>query len=459
MNTKQKQIISTMFPELIPHMENPSENLKDIILMSFLSKGKDGERGEKGDTGQDGKSITHDDIVEITKKVTPIKGKDYFTEQEVANITDKSTPVKGRDYFTKEEILKITKDATPIKGRDYFDGTDNKNDDPLDIANKLNTLKDVIDVSVIKGAVDKKYVQEQNKKVLDGMIKEEGRIKLKDQRWHGGGLSSVHHDTTLTGTGSTSSPLTFNFSSIIAGSGITITDNGNGTITITSTGGGGGVTTWTQEIPSGSINGSNTAFTLSGTPVANSLLFFWNGQMLKGGGVDYTLSGTTVTMVTTPQTGDKIIALYPTVASGTFHGETPSGTLNGSNTSFTLSSSPDTNSLSFSWNGQILTGGGIDYTLSGTIVTMVIAPQSGDILQAEYTTSSSQTWKQETPTGTVNGSNVSFTLSATPASNSLALYVNGQFQASGGVDYTLSGAGITFVSAPLTGSILTAIYQ
>lgn len=65
----------------------------------------------------------------------------------------------------------------------------------------------------------------------------------------------------------------------------------------------------------------------------------------------------------------------------------------------------------------------------------------------------------ETPTGTVNSSNKVFTLSNTPKTNSLKVFVNGQRVKGGGEDYTLSGVTITFVTAPPTTSILTVDYR
>jgi len=68
----------------------------------------------------------------------------------------------------------------------------------------------------------------------------------------------------------------------------------------------------------------------------------------------------------------------------------------------------------------------------------------------------------ETPGGTVNGSNATFTLANTPASGSLHLFVNGIRQRAGsGNDYTISGDTITFETAaiPLTGDVLLADYR
>lgn len=69
------------------------------------------------------------------------------------------------------------------------------------------------------------------------------------------------------------------------------------------------------------------------------------------------------------------------------------------------------------------------------------------------------TWKGwTTPTGSVNSSNVTFTLADTPVSGSLTVVLNGAVQVDGGVDYTLAGTTITFVNAPLTGATLRVNY-
>jgi hypothetical protein len=67
----------------------------------------------------------------------------------------------------------------------------------------------------------------------------------------------------------------------------------------------------------------------------------------------------------------------------------------------------------------------------------------------------------EVPAGLVNGSNVSFTLSAVPIpTTSVALYRNGVLQKAG-LDYTLSGNTIQFLpgSTPQTGDTLLASYR
>ena len=55
----------------------------------------------------------------------------------------------------------------------------------------------------------------------------------------------------------------------------------------------------------------------------------------------------------------------------------------------------------------------------------------------------------ETPSGVIDGSNVTFTLAHTPIGGQIMLYLNGQYLAPGaGEDYTLSGLTIT-MAAPL----------
>jgi hypothetical protein len=67
--------------------------------------------------------------------------------------------------------------------------------------------------------------------------------------------------------------------------------------------------------------------------------------------------------------------------------------------------------------------------------------------------------KNETPSGTVNGVNVTFVLANTPLSGTLTLYLNGLEQEGGaGNDYTISGATITFTNAPVSGDKVRADY-
>lgn len=66
-----------------------------------------------------------------------------------------------------------------------------------------------------------------------------------------------------------------------------------------------------RETPSGSINGSNTTFSLASAPVANTESVFLNGILQDvGSGNDYTISGDTITFLSAPVSGDKIRVTY-----------------------------------------------------------------------------------------------------------------------------------------------------
>jgi hypothetical protein len=76
----------------------------------------------------------------------------------------------------------------------------------------------------------------------------------------------------------------------------------------------GAVLTGTQvnnETPSGTINGATTTFTLVSTPSpASSLHLYHQGQLIYAGGVDYTLTTNSISMVVAPKTGDILSADY-----------------------------------------------------------------------------------------------------------------------------------------------------
>ena len=66
----------------------------------------------------------------------------------------------------------------------------------------------------------------------------------------------------------------------------------------------------------------------------------------------------------------------------------------------------------------------------------------------------------ETPTGSINGSNVTFTLAHTPSpAASLNCFENGVQQRAGGADFTLATATMTYGAAPPTGATLICNYR
>jgi hypothetical protein len=95
-----------------------------------------------------------------------------------------------------------------------------------------------------------------------------------------------------------------------------IRGGGTGTFVLTST---NGVNSWAApptspnfsdaEVPTGTINGSNTAFTFLHTPVGTSMELVRNG-VVQQAGVDYTLAGAVATFTVAPVTGDTLQAWY-----------------------------------------------------------------------------------------------------------------------------------------------------
>lgn len=147
-----------------------------------------------------------------------------------------------------------------------------------------------------------------------------------------------------------------------------------------------------NEVPGGSVNSSNVTFTLASTPASGSLRLYKNGVRLKITD-DYTISGLTITMVSAPATGTKLLADYETTSSvysvGTnsiIVGEVPSGSVNGSNATFTLARAYIAGSLEVMINGiaQARTTHFTETTPASGIFTMGDAPLTGDIITVNY---------------------------------------------------------------------------
>lgn len=102
------------------------------------------------------------------------------------------------------------------------------------------------------------------------------------------------------------------FTWVTASGDVTITASGVSTVNNTS---GTGFTKYgnfiSNETPGGSINGTNTAFTIANTPVTGSVKLYYNGDRLTpGSGNDYTISGKNITMAFSPVSNDVLIADY-----------------------------------------------------------------------------------------------------------------------------------------------------
>ncbi len=89
-------------------------------------------------------------------------------------------------------------------------------------------------------------------------------------------------------------------------------DNGTSppTLKVSGSGGGGSSPLFVDnEVPSGSVNGSNNNFTVAHTPITGSVKVYRNGLRMKPT-VDYTITGATISFLETPLTGDLLLADY-----------------------------------------------------------------------------------------------------------------------------------------------------
>ncbi len=196
-------------------------------------------------------------------------------------------------------------------GINGFNGLDGSPDSAEDIAGKINTLKEAIDFKVLFNVptIDETIKQLKGKldisDIKNGSLNQPAKGKL-DMRWHGAGISSVSHDSTLTGLGTPASPLsavatTAGVSSLnaltgnvilAAGSNITLTPSGN-TITIASLSGvllQNGSLPLTSNWNAGAFNITASKFITSGGT---------SSQFVKGdGSLDSTVYLTSSTGVT-----------------------------------------------------------------------------------------------------------------------------------------------------------------
>ena len=140
------------------------------------------------------------------------------------------------------------------------------------------------------------------------------------------------------------------------------------------------------EVPSGTVNGTNTVFTTA--QPFTSIEVFKNGIRMKGAGNDYTITNnTTITFTTAPASGAVLLVnyvmgnqTYLVGSNSLITDEAPSGTINGTNTIFTTSQPYIGASLQVFVNG-LKQRRGVDFTettpSSGTF-TLGDAPITGD---------------------------------------------------------------------------------
>jgi hypothetical protein len=241
--------------------------------------------------------------------------------------------------------------------------------------------------------------------------------------------------------------------------------------------------------PIGAIDGYNRSFNLPSIPVGSSLRVFYNG-LLQDPGIDYTSSGTGLTMSFAPALHSALCVLMRKDTDGTpiyFDAVVP--TVSGSNlvlpeapisielyrNGLFQSFGPSLDQLGYMASiinffkparcllDSVISESGEDYyIIDGNIIVPSVPIGSASFLAwgtyaGSGTAPNFADWI--TPTGTLNGTNKVFTLPQAPnPAASLRLY-RGRQLLKYGTDFTLSGATITYTIAPPPTATHLAFYR
>ena len=218
----------------------------------------------------------------------------------------------------------ITNVLTPSAGTDAA----NKNyvDTAITGVTTLFTSKDTVRVaSTVNGALATAYA---NGQTVDGILLATGdRLLLKNQT-----AQAENGIYTVNATGAPTRALDMDVWGEVPGSWVTVqqgTANADTTWLCTADQGGtlnttaitwinpiasGGLNSSNfvdKEIPSGAINSVNVTYTLAFTPTAGSEHVYLNGVLQESGsGNDYTITGSAITYLSAPLTGEKVRVTY-----------------------------------------------------------------------------------------------------------------------------------------------------
>lgn len=256
-NKLLKDISKKEFPKPEKFPKEIEVSIKGISTVTL--KGDKGDKGEKGDKGDFVKGDTGEQGVQ--GKVGPRGSKGDRGDQ----------GEKGND------------------AKDGADGKDGSPDSGEEIIDKINEAEGKIDPKRIKGLTNALKAVDDYGKFPSG----------------GGGGGTQQLIIQDEGTRVSDFVTALNF----VGAGVQLTYGNNGTVTVTVSGSAG--TEANNETPSGTINGSNTVFTLAHTPSpAASLKLYLNGAFQTAGGEDYTLATATITFINAPLTGGVLRCFY-----------------------------------------------------------------------------------------------------------------------------------------------------
>ena len=132
-------------------------------------------------------------------------------------------------------------------------------------------------------------------------------------------------------------------------------------------------------------DGTHSLVVVLDANMVNSLAV--SGQAGLTGAVTLSASGA----VQLVQVGNDIVIYAPTAggSSITWYQEAPSGAINGTNVNFSLANTPSQSyAVDLIQNGRTLAQGSpassFDYSISGPLITMAVAPASGSVLWSKY---------------------------------------------------------------------------
>lgn len=281
---------------------NSSNNTVSDLAAMFLSKSISELEKIKGDQGDPG--------------YTPLKGKDYFTEKEINTMVEyvQSKVKDGEKGEKGDQGIPGKNGETPLRGIDYWTEKDQARI-LRDVLSQIPKPKDGVTPSV----------DDLVKKVKDSTPP----INFKDEigkilstpgfrmLLHGGGGSSGGTTSPLTTKGDLYAYSTTNDRLPVGTNGqILSADSTQATGLKWIANSGGSTAVSYAETPSGTINSSNVTFTLANTPAnSNGVIILLDG-VTQYNGIDYTVSGTTITFTTAPVTGSSIFAYYNIVSGG-----------------------------------------------------------------------------------------------------------------------------------------------
>lgn len=248
---------------------------------------------------------------------TPIKGKDYFTQEELNEMRRQVTPKRGRDYMTLSDIRTFVKHITPVKGKHYKDGepgyTPQKGIDYFDgEPGKRGPKGDSIKGDQGEPGIPGKNGKAPSVNAIIKKIKEGKALSINDLQ----GIDNIYSQIRsaaargpkMAGTGYLREITDVDITGLLDG--YTLVYNKKKDKWLVAAGGASATNFADEEVPSGTINGSNTGFTLAHTPTVGSVKLFINGSRVSVIGGDYTISGKNITTATAPPTGSVIVADY-----------------------------------------------------------------------------------------------------------------------------------------------------